>query len=1196
MRLVTLFAVSCSLVATISPIAAAERVTPASARTDPSRFERRALWLQKQRAFPLDDVPEGASLRALQQIKKVKAHQSASALTSGGGFKWFSLGPAPIDEGQAANSGRVAAIAVDPANADHWFIGAAQGGIWETWNAGNTWTPRTDDQPSMAMGAIAFAPSHPKIIYAGTGEANFGATTYAGAGLLKSIDRGSNWFLLAEGKFSRSAFSDIRVDPTNANQLMAATARGILGRVAAGTNIPPGAPSRGIFKSTDGGTNWAQKLVGEGTDIEIVPNNFNRQYAALGEVYGQSTNGLYRSMNGGDAWTKIDGPWTPEIALAKVGRIGVAIAPSSPDTVYASFARIRYDTNSTEPSLLGIWRTDNAWAATPTWTIISDSNYPKTPDYLWYFNVLFVEQTNSEVLYFGEVALWRYAFGSWASIKGTMHDDQHAFAWAGPDNSGYYRLVMGNDGGVWMSPVDDTGMVGDYWYNLNQGLAITQFYHGAVHPTDVAMAMAGAQDNGTDLFSGDPSWKEISCCDGGDHAISASQPDKHWAVSYQTDSKKQLMHIHRTKDSGANFENVTYGINTAHAPFLPRFDKHPSLDDFFIAGTVNVWKSTTFFSAPSPILSSMWSSNGPPLLLANGEPAEISALVFAPSDSLGQTYAFATEDGQFRVTSNDGKDWTNPDPDNVVPNRYITDLAFDPLNSNTLYVTLSGFDEGTPGAPGHLFKTTNALSGVPGWTNISPPVNLPMNSLAVNPTQPSQLFVGSDIGVWQSNDGGQSWSHWGPESGMPNVAVFDMQMNSFGVPTAFTHGRGAFVLKFEVPNIARAACPVFPCQHYWINPGDLVTIDFPLRSIITADTVSLNARLRATSQITPKSGAQTYGALRLNGPAVSKSFSFIVGAGAGAGALPSAAPQCGDFVEATLDLDDQGVSLGSVNFAIRLGRPSEPLAENFESVTPPALPLNWRSTATGAGAAWVTTTNPPPNFLPGGEPDEVSDPPDPGDVPRNVAAFARVPAQISESILYSPLISIQTASAELSFRHSFDFEEGADGGVLEIAIDSGPFLDIERALGSFVDGGYNASMRRGSLAGQRAWSGDSRGYLVTSVRLPASAAGQTIQLRWRFATVDTTDGEGWFIDNVRIEEFQCLDPVSNPVIVRPALAGPRFAFSFDTVRGRTYFVECKDSLAAEIWELLDTIGGDGTEKTSTVPIGLTSRFYRFRVE
>ena len=130
-------------------------------------------------------------------------------------------------------------------------------------------------------------------------------------------------------------------------------------------------------------------------------------------------------------------------------------------------------------------------------------------------------------------------------------------------------------------------------------------------------------------------------------------------------------------------------------------------------------------------------------------------------------------------------------------------------------------------------------------------------------------------------------------------------------------------------------------------------------------------------------------------------------------------------------------------------------------------------------------------------------------------SIARAPGAVSESVLYSPLLSIKTDSAELSFRHSFDFEEGNDGGVLEIAIGSGPFLDIERALGSFADNGYNATLGRGSpFAGQRAWSGDSRGYLVSLVRLPASAAGQTIQLRWRGVTDDSVGADGWFIDAV----------------------------------------------------------------------------------
>lgn len=130
-----------------------------------------------------------------------------------------------------------------------------------------------------------------------------------------------------------------------------------------------------------------------------------------------------------------------------------------------------------------------------------------------------------------------------------------------------------------------------------------------------------------------------------------------------------------------------------------------------------------------------------------------------------------------------------------MPNRAATDLAFDPTTANGLYVTLSGFDEGTPGQPGHVFKTTTALSGAPTWSNVSPPVDLPHNTMVVDPSDPAIVYVGTDLGVWTSGTAGSTWTHMGPETGMPNVAVFDLKSQQATHRfVAFTHGRGAFVL------------------------------------------------------------------------------------------------------------------------------------------------------------------------------------------------------------------------------------------------------------------------------------------------------------------------------------------------------------------------------------------------------------------
>ncbi len=151
--------------------------------------------------------------------------------------------------------------------------------------------------------------------------------------------------------------------------------------------------------------------------------------------------------------------------------------------------------------------------------------------------------------------------------------------------------------------------------------------------------------------------------------------------------------------------------------------------------------------------------------------------------------------GTLRITRNGGASWSDFDPTDAVPNRPITGIAFNSRDPNIAYVTLSGFDEGTPGKSGHVFKSTNALSGSPAWTNVSPPDNIPFNVVAIDPTTPNTVFVGADDGVWATGDGGATWAYMGPEAGLPNVAVFDLQIQaSTRKVFAFTFGRGAYVL------------------------------------------------------------------------------------------------------------------------------------------------------------------------------------------------------------------------------------------------------------------------------------------------------------------------------------------------------------------------------------------------------------------
>lgn len=758
---------------------------------DSSRLERlkgvkqfeRWLWEYQQRAYPLDHIPEEARDRAFQITQKAKAETAVKPQTVTGST-WENIGPRPIEGGPTTPpspvSGRVADVAVDPSDVNHWLIGAAQGGIWETFDGGSTWSPRTDDQPTLAMGAIAFAPSNPNIVYAGTGEAVFSGDAYGGAGVLKSTDRGGSWQLLASSTFSKMAFSDIKVDPANPNVLLAAVARSGVGGFA-------GQP--GVYKSTNGGVSWLQKLQGVATDLEVNPFNFNIQYAAIGEIFGSAQNGLYRSFNGGETWNVINGPWTGR----GPGRIELAISPANPEVLYVSI-QDAFDAQGGNGTLIGVWRTSNASSMVPDWTELPLNNL--SGDQWWYDHDMIVDPSNPNTVYLGGIILWRLDGVNWISVNGGIHVDQQSLAWAAN------RLISGNDGGVW-----STTDAGNTWANHNAELSITQFYLGSLHPANPNFAIGGSQDNGTSRWNGVPAWEFIFGGDGAACAISANNPNNHWAISFQ------WLEILRTTDGGQSFQSATSGIQKTGVPFIAEFEKCPNNDNLFIAGTNNLWRTTNFFQSGGPT----WTSNGPDMS------GSIVAMAFAPSDPSFNTYSYATTVGEIRLTTDGGATWRDIDAGNSVPDRFITDLAFDPTNSNILYLTLSGFDEGTPTQPGHIFKTTNSLAASPTWSNISTPVNLPHNAVVVDPSSPNNIFVATDLGVWNSTDGGSNWVVVG--TGFPSVALYDLQINAFtGRLIAFTHGRGAFALTQPIiipapTNLVATAISNSQVNIMWTAPG-----------------------------------------------------------------------------------------------------------------------------------------------------------------------------------------------------------------------------------------------------------------------------------------------------------------------------------------------------------------------------------------
>ena len=275
-----------------------------------------------------------------------------------------------------------------------------------------------------------------------------------------------------------------------------------------------------------------------------------------------------------------------------------------------------------------------------------------------------------------------------------------------------------------------------------------------------------------------------------------------------------------------------------------------------------------------------------------------------------------------------------------------------------------------------------------------------------------------------------------------------------------------------------------------IDPFEHASVQFSLLNIGGQNATNVVATLLATGGVTSPSVAHNFGTIVAGGAANTAVLSFLADA------------SCGSNILATLQLQSGTVDLGTVSFRLPVGTPNGVLTQNFDSATAPALPGDWSTSGSGVLSGWVTTTS-------------VAD-----TAPNS--AFCPDTNDVGEAVLVSPSISITSSNAQLVFRNNYDLELGFDGGVLEIKIGAGIFQDILSAGGSFEQGGYseviNTDAVNSSLINLAAWSGNSGGWITTKVNLPAAAAGQNVQLRWRCVTDADGGGNGWFIDGVEIND------------------------------------------------------------------------------
>jgi photosystem II stability/assembly factor-like uncharacterized protein len=715
----------------------------------------------KSTDFPTTPSAFQTTLRGISNAFVTKIDKCLPPATG----QWVPRGPAPILNGQTPGnqpvSGRITALAPDPRDANVLYAAAAGGGVWKTADGGTHWLPLTDDQPSLVMGAVALAPSNPDIIYAGTGEANNSGDSFYGYGLLKSDNAGASWRDLGT-EFQRAAVSGIVIDPIDPQTVYLAVGPRQVNGKSSGT---------GIWKTTDGGTSWADTTVPTipdtvgFSDLVMDPLDHMVLYAAVGQPHGDAANGVYKTTDAGGHWQRA-GDFPPG---GQDGRITLTVAGLTPQVVYAAV------TDKDTQGLLHIYKTTDAgttWAALPDPPnyLGNRGNYDTTLAATAFGLTVFAGGAGSDDTTGSQIVMSTDGGTTWRDVSGVdgptgPHADHHAAAF---DKNG--KLLVGTDGGVWR--LDDAQPAQPVWSDLNGDLQVTQFVSVALHPTNPNVAYGGSQDNGTEKYTGTLPWTHVADGDGGMVAVDAKSPQTVYHEFYYAPGDASF--FQRSDDGGFTWADKTSGIMpTDQGTFYVPYAIDARNPARLVLGTDHVYETTTKADAWNVI-----ATPGAGGFNTNG--AVVDAVALAESDP---KTIYVTAGGQVFVTTDDGVSW-----DSNLSLDHFSDVAVDPTNPRIAYAVRDRFDDVYTG---RVYRTSN---GGLTWNDISgnlPP--FPLNTIAVDPTVvPAVLYVGTDTGVYVSRDTGTTWSRFG--TGLPNVRVSQIVLNSCNVPTVATYGRGMWQL------------------------------------------------------------------------------------------------------------------------------------------------------------------------------------------------------------------------------------------------------------------------------------------------------------------------------------------------------------------------------------------------------------------
>jgi photosystem II stability/assembly factor-like uncharacterized protein len=701
-----------------------------------------------QRVWPDTVFDWRAWRQTLRNAHLVAEARSSDCNSVANPTPWTLQGPSNVP-------GRVNTLAVQPGNEDVVLAGFSGGGIFKTTDAGLTWRPVFDNFEQLSIGDIAFSPTDPNIVYAGTGDVNMPSYLYNGDGVYRSTDAGETWSYFGLGHVG--IISHIIPHPTDPNALW----------VASMGNPYQRNEERGVYRTIDGGLTWQKVLYVSNqagcSGLVVTPGNPSVLYASFWDrirnnqesvVFGPNAK-IYKSINGGTTWSQLAGG----LPTNNMGRTGLAVSPINPNKVYALYI----DSLNT-PGVLMV-----STNAGTSWTSLNISGLETAcADFGWYFGKIHINPTDDNDIYFHAIRLMRQnGPGAWQQAA-NGHADSHDLVFL-PSGRRYWA----NDGGVVRyEPSNQT------WIQCTN-LPTTQVYRTTYNPHNPNEYWLGAQDNGIKRgnAAGLNAWSHVFTADGFRVLFHPEDP-QNYTLETQNGG------LSTTLNGGQTYTNTGAAFGTPDrvnwdAPILR--SKYPPYTIY--AGTYRL------HSGPSPNALSAFTTD-----LTDGN-------IFG---NRFHTISYLSEspitEGLLFVGTTDANVWRLPSPSSVpvnitgnLPNRYVTSVIGSPTVATRIFVTHSGFraNEQIP----HIHRSDD--NGVT-WVNISGDLpQVPVNQLFILPDhQDSVLCAATDVGVFFTINGGTNWNPLG--TGMPSIPVFDFALNPVRRElVAGTYARGIWTFPLD---------------------------------------------------------------------------------------------------------------------------------------------------------------------------------------------------------------------------------------------------------------------------------------------------------------------------------------------------------------------------------------------------------------